>query len=1320
MTILVNTAADVADPTDGVMSLREAIALSNDPDLYDTLSPAEQDLVARFPSPPPTGTAPPVPNTIMFALPVDSTVIQPTSALPTITAPIIINGYSQAGSSVSGPDVTECVVNNAVVRIDGGLIPAGAAVDGLAIQAPDCEVSGLIVTGFSGSGVSISGLGSQGNWLWGNFLGALPDPTNGRDFAASPSANLGNAVAGLTITASNNLVGGNTPGLPNIIANNGGAGVVISGAGGTGNILQGNGIFANAAQGVLVSASNNTIGQNLKGGGNSIGGNGAQGVEITGGPDVQGNGVLGNFIGTAFGTPDGQVLKGSIRYPNQQEGIWINDSPKNVIGGYDPNARNVIGENYRDGVHISGPNATGNRLLNNYIGFNIVNGLIAFLPNQNGVSIESPGNFVGVPQAGNTIANNRNHGILLYGSGASGNTVAANVIGLNPDGGSVFRNAFDGIHIDGAPNNIIGGTDADSRNTISGNNNGVYIENAGATGNVVLGNFIGTATDGVTDLGNAVDGVVIRDADHNTIGGAAAGAGNVISGNNRGVRITGASAQDNAVQGNFIGTDLTATRVVPNEIDGVIVTDGAHDNQVGGDLAGAGNTIEFNTGLGVNLDSGTGNAVLGNAIYANTAGGILLNPVTQANNLQPFPILAAITPGGSTTNIQGVLIAAPSTTYTIQFFSSPTRDPSGFGQGQTLIGSAVVTTDAAGNAGINAYIPSIIPSGRWVSATATDPHGNTSQFARSILAVPVSVALGAASYTVSESDGSLAVTVTRSGGQGGAVAVNYAVTAGTATPGVDFTPVRGTLFFNPGDPATKTFTIPILNPHKVGGSVTLNVALSDPAGGATLGTPATAVVTILDNDQPSVQLAPSNFAVIAPGVATFTVVRNSPIGTSTVEYYTSNGTAVAGVNYLPAYGTLTFEPGVTSLTVPVQTLDDLQPHPGPLTFWFTLGQVTGGVPGSLMTAVETLHTVNLPGVFLFSSTVAMQPPGANVATVTVYRAVGATGTVSVAYATVGGNARPGIDYVPTAGTLVFGPGVTSQVVTVPLLNTNVPGADVAFGLTLSNPTGGATLGTIAATAVTITHPAGPRPGDRTPPIVTDTQPIVGPQGVFAVIVSFSKPMEPTHASNPINFGSVVRTPGPDGAFGTPDDGLSTITSAVYDPAARRSVLMLGAPLSLGTFSLVVFNRDASPSTGVGLFDTSGNLLDGTGLGTNPGTPYVATVAAGLSLSYIDRSGDLVSLALTGPGLFTLVRGLDGEAQQLTFYGTAPGASTLTGQLRRPPQGGGTTTIARIAGNNGVNLRLSTPPFIIGGVSGRIVAVDPATPAPLSSDRRATR
>src|SRR5262249_41018958 len=209
----------------------------------------------------------------------------------------------------------------------------------------------------------------------------------------------------------------------------------------------------------------------------------------------------------------------------------------------------------------------------------------------------------------------------------TGNVVLANFIGTQ-GGADDYGNALVGVLIDAATDNFIGGTTKGTINVISANHDGVVIQGQASVGNVIVGNFIGTMADGVTVLGNAVDGVRIDNAPDNSVGGTAPGAGNVISGNNWGVRLTGATAIENVVAGNFIGTDLSGTVAVRNAIDGVLLTRGARNNTSGGTPAGAGNAIAFNVGNGVNLldvpnvRSETGNAIESNRIYGNNLLGI--------------------------------------------------------------------------------------------------------------------------------------------------------------------------------------------------------------------------------------------------------------------------------------------------------------------------------------------------------------------------------------------------------------------------------------------------------------------------------------------------------------------------------------------------------------------------------------------------------------------------------------------------------------------------------------------------------------------------
>ena len=149
------------------------------------------------------------------------------------------------------------------------------------------------------------------------------------------------------------------------------------------------------------------------------------------------------------------------------------------------------------------------------------------------------------------------------------------------------------------------------------------------TGNLIDGNDIGTTLDPTLPLGNSLDGILIDGATANTIGGNVKNANgqtigpNVISGNTlEGIKITGASATKNVILGNFIGTDPTGTADVGNRDGGIFID--ASNNTIGGTAAGAGNVIAHNgkdlktSGFGVTVDSGTGDSIRQNSIFLNS------------------------------------------------------------------------------------------------------------------------------------------------------------------------------------------------------------------------------------------------------------------------------------------------------------------------------------------------------------------------------------------------------------------------------------------------------------------------------------------------------------------------------------------------------------------------------------------------------------------------------------------------------------------------------------------------------------------------------
>jgi len=203
---------------------------------------------------------------------------------------------------------------------------------------------------------------------------------------------------------------------------------------------------------------------------------------------------------------------------------------------------------------------------------------------------------------------------------------------------------------------------------------------------------------------------------------------------------------ENVVKGNFIGTDHAGQPVAGN---GAGVTVEGSSNTVGGTAAEARNLIGGNEGAGVAvLGESTGNAVLGNEIFANGGLGIDLGGVegadgvtandaddsdSGANGLQNYPVLTAAT-SGSGVGIIGSITSTPATPLRIELFANDSPDPSGYGEGRTYLGFIERTTDDGGYADILATLPANVAQGRLVTATATNlATGETSEFSGAVL-----------------------------------------------------------------------------------------------------------------------------------------------------------------------------------------------------------------------------------------------------------------------------------------------------------------------------------------------------------------------------------------------------------------------------------------------------------------------------------------------------------------------------------------------------------------------------------------------------------
>jgi len=163
---------------------------------------------------------------------------------------------------------------------------------------------------------------------------------------------------------------------------------------------------------------------------------------------------------------------------------------------------------------------------------------------------------------------------------------------------------------------------------------------------------------------------------------------------------------------------------------------------------------------------------------------------------------------------------------------------------------------------------------------------------------PGSLRLSASTYSVGEGAGHATITVNRVNGSSGQVTVNYATSNGTAAAGSDYTTRSGTLTWPAGDSAPKTFTVPILNDTAVESNETVTVTLSAPTGGATLGTPATATLTIIDNDSTNVPAPPSGVAAMA-GDGRVTIAWAPSNGATSYKVYSGTSPGVTRANGTP-------------------------------------------------------------------------------------------------------------------------------------------------------------------------------------------------------------------------------------------------------------------------------------------------------------------------------------------------------------------------------------------------------------------------------------
>ncbi|HEY0459298.1 MAG TPA: FG-GAP-like repeat-containing protein [Pyrinomonadaceae bacterium] len=429
------------------------------------------------------------------------------------------------------------------------------------------------------------------------------------------------------------------------------------------------------------------------------------------------------------------------------------------------------------------------------------------------------------PSRRNFIYSNGHSGIAIIASPSSdrsgelGNIIENNYIGLKDNNGNAdFGNGWDGIYLEHAFGNLIGGDTAASRNVISGNQgNGIWMRGLSHS-NRLVNNFIGTNSAGNAVIGNSQSGVALSEgAQNNQIGGI--GQGNVICGNYFGIALYDSNTSGNVIRGNAIGTDLPVNSNLGNVADGIAMGANTHDNVIGGAGSGEGNIIAFNAHTGIFMDNGFNNSLRGNRIFLNAGGlgidlgtnGVTLNDFndtdTGANNFQNYPLISSGSSGGGSTSFTGTINSTANTVLKLDFFVSPDRDPSGYGEGSTYLGSTTVTTNNIGNAGFSSSFIGFGFQGFYATATATDPNGNTSEFSPATrIGCSYNISSSSQNFTTAGGTGSFNLTTTAACDWQAARSDNWiTITGGTGGTG------NGTVSFsvaaNSGPARTGTITV---------------------------------------------------------------------------------------------------------------------------------------------------------------------------------------------------------------------------------------------------------------------------------------------------------------------------------------------------------------------------------------------------------------------------------------------------------------------------------------------------------------------------------
>ena len=335
-------------------------------------------------------------------------------------------------------------------------------------------------------------------------------------------------------------------------------------------------------------------------------------------------------------------------------------------------------------------------------------------------------------------------------------------------------------------------------------------------------------------------------------------------------------------------------------------------------------------------------------------------------------------------------------------------------------------------------------------------------------------------------------------------------------------------------------------------------------------------------------------------------------------------------------------------------------------------------PASL-TASTTVTVLESPGELQFSDASDTVANNAGFAAISVVRAFGSLGVVTVNYQTVAVNATPGVDFVPTSGTLTFASGQTVGTIDVPVINDEWENHDDTVDLVLSAPAG------VREPRLRQHRPARHH---RYRPRYDSARSFTGKSGRDlpghhrrGPDVYRTAQRELCHRPRGLSTHRYLRGPARD----------CRAAPISYNSSTFTVTLVPAAPLAANRF----YQIEVVGTGQAAIRDIAGNLLDGMANGRQ-GSSYVALFGQGTELNYADQTGNKVSLKLSGGGYLQDVI-YQGEGQTLTVVGERRGKTVLSGTVRKTKRSSGVTNLGEIRGlgNFGdVRVTLKTPPFLV--------------------------